>query len=245
MEHVGGHHTHRHTIDALAGQVLVVDHLAPARTCMLEKTREIGPRKRIGSKANRNQRQRPAHGAARGLQQGQEQDGAHDDIHRVGVADPKRQIVKHIGDVEHTGCASHGQQPVDHRHATQAPALRGCSRGFVVTSKGCKDQKDQAQHKSQVHTSVGGLAQQTKPCRVVMETRQDDEQPFDDHRGRRCRRTETHFRVKFLFQFLQLAHVALADIGHAFSPWPGPSDPGSAFFNSQRPPAYLSKPTSL
>ena len=124
MEHVGRHHPHRHAINALAGEVLVVDHLAPGGAGMFEQPREIGPRQGIGGKADRDQRQGPSHGPSGGLEQRQEQNRAHDDVHGVGVAHPKRQIVKHIGDVHDAGRTGQRQQPVHHRHPTRTPSAR-------------------------------------------------------------------------------------------------------------------------
>ena len=120
VKNIGRHHADCHAINALAGEVLVVDHLAPAGACVLEQTGKVRTGQRVSREAQRNQGQGPAHGAASGFEQGDEQDRAHDHIQRVRVTHAEGQVIKHIGDVHDADRTGQAQQPVNQRHAAPA-----------------------------------------------------------------------------------------------------------------------------
>ena len=82
---------------------------------MFEQTRKHRAKHRIEHEDDGDDRQRPAHRAARGLEQQYDQRGAHDHVERVRVANAKRQIVKHVGDVERRGDGRDGAKPVVER----------------------------------------------------------------------------------------------------------------------------------
>ena len=69
--------------------------------------------------------------------------------------------------------------------------------------RGCKDQENQAQYKGQMDSAVRDFLQESKAGCVVMKTRQHDQQPLDNDRGRRCGGSKAHFRVELLFKLLQ------------------------------------------
>ena len=82
MEHVGRHHADGDAVDALARQVQVVDEVRPRRAGVLEQAGKYRAGQRVEHERDRDDRQRPAHGAARRFEQQHDQDRAHRDIER-------------------------------------------------------------------------------------------------------------------------------------------------------------------
>jgi hypothetical protein len=208
VKDVGRDHAHRDAVHALAGEVLVVDKLAPRCAGVLQQAREDRPGQGIEHEADRDHRKRPAHAAARGLEQQHQQDRAHRDVEQRRVADPKREVVEHVGDVEHRQRHREPEQPVEQRHATGRPSVaRG--PGVVRAPQGEHDE-DQPQHECQVHAAVRGLAQQAEAGGVVVEARQRDQQRLQHRRRWRPGRPEAHLGIELL---LELGDRAIVNRG--------------------------------
>ena len=213
VKNIGCHHTHCHAINTLAGEVLVVDHLAPAGPCVLEQARKQRPRQSVDRESHGNDGQRPSHRAAGCLQQRDKQQRAKKNVRRIGISDAKGQVTEHKGDVKHAGCTGDGQQPVVPRHATRVQrAVTGVGGGRLGVA--CKHQKDEAQHKSHMNAPVRCFLQQTKAGGVVVKAGQQNQQPAHQLGGRGNHRPEPHFGVKFLFQLLELFGIGQAGVGH-------------------------------
>ena len=113
MKHIGRHHANGDAIDALAGQVLMVNQLRPVRAGVLQQARKRPAKQCVGAKAQRDQRQRPAHAAPGRLEHGEEQHAAHHHVQVARVAYPHGEVLEHPGDVQHAGGAGQRQRPVD------------------------------------------------------------------------------------------------------------------------------------
>jgi hypothetical protein len=252
VKHVRGHHPDRHAIDALAGEVLMVDELRPACARVLEQAGKVGTKERVGGEAQGNQRQRPAHAAPRGFQQGDKQHGAAHHVPRVGVAHTKGQFFEGVRDVEHGEGHADAQHPVVQRNTArrgQAVANRAVLRGLAAR----KHQKDQAQHERQVHAAMRGLSQQAEAGCVEVKAAQRDQQPLDDEGRRRHRGAKAHLGVEFFFQGQQLLVIRQCGGGEGVHgvlrvAWLQTTTGGN---NSARQtgasgaPAYFSTPASL
>jgi hypothetical protein len=217
VKDIGRHHADGDAVDALAGEVLVVDQLAPARAGMFEQAREDRTGQRIDHESNRDQGQRPAHAATRGLEQQHQQDRAHRDVECTRIADTKGQVVEDIRDVQHRQRDRERKQPIDPRHAAGRPRT-ACGSLHVGARRMAEREhdEDQAEHEGQVHPAVRGLAQQTEAGRVVVEARQRDQQHLEHGRRRRPGEPEAHVGVELL---LELGDRAVVDRGAAH---PGP-----------------------
>ena len=89
VEHVSRNHSQRDAVDALAGEVEVVDDALPRVAGVREDAGQRGAEQRVDHQHDGDDRQRPADAAPRRLQQHDDHDRAHDPS-RVGSGLPTR-----------------------------------------------------------------------------------------------------------------------------------------------------------
>ena len=63
-----------------------------------------------------------------------------------------------------------------------------------------EDEEDEAEHERQMHAAMRDLAQQTEAGRVVVEERQDQQQPAHEHPRPARHLAELHFRIELFLQ---------------------------------------------
>ena len=207
VEDIGRHHADRHAVDALAGEIEMVGELRPGRAGMDQHAGHPRAGEGVDDEAQRDQHQRPAHGAPRRLDHDQGQDRAHDDVDRVGIAGLEGDVVEDPRQVERGDDGGGEQRPIVDRHAARPPPGRaGRRQGFAV---GGEDQEDQAQHQGHVDAAMRLLAQQAEARRVEMEERQRQQQAADDPGAADAERTKAHLGVELA---LELGRLGVIDL---------------------------------
>jgi hypothetical protein len=159
----------------------------------------MAPEQRIAHDDDGDDRQRPADGAPRRLQQHDNEHAAHGDVDGQRVADPERQVVEGPRHVEHRDDGRQRQQPVVQRHAARPP-YGGIMGPVAIARRGGEDEEDEPQHEGHVHAAVRDLAQQAEAGGVVMERRQREEQQRHQPGDPRPQGSEANLRVELLFE---------------------------------------------
>ncbi len=217
VKHVGGHHAHRHAVDALAGEVLVVDELAPARACVLQQARKDRAEQGVDHEAEGDQRQGPAHAAPRGFEQRDEQDGAHHHVERAAGCRRERPCLQRS-----TGCrarwlrqpAPAASRPAARRRASSA---RWSARFLEqrISCPGTRGRSAPAQKPGARRGAWSRAAGQSPPCRNGSSDSMISKRA--DERGRGGReRPEPHLGIELL---LKLSRVLLS--GRVLRSWQG------------------------
>ena len=107
-----------------------------------------------------------------------------------------------------------------------------------------EDQKDQAEDARDVNAAMQRLLQQPEAGRVVVEAREAEQQDRDDPSGRGQQRPESHFRIEFGLELLDLGVVEFCPSSCGRRP---PSrGPLTALFRSRaQARGYFIRPISL
>jgi hypothetical protein len=118
VEDVGRDHAERDAVDALAREIEVVDELGEGGARMDEQARHARPVQGVEAEGRGDDGKRPAHRAARCLEQEQDQASAQHHVRRGRVADPEGEIVQrdqwHVQDGHHR---HDGEKPIVERDA--------------------------------------------------------------------------------------------------------------------------------
>lgn len=116
MEDVGRDDAERDTVNALAGQVEVIDQLRESRAGMNQNSRHGRPVQRVDHEQDGDDRQRPAHRATGRLEKDQHQHASQHDIRRRRIADPEGEVIERDEWHVHDGDDStHRQAPIEKR----------------------------------------------------------------------------------------------------------------------------------
>ncbi len=204
MEDIGCDDAERDAVNALCGQIKMIDQLADRGAGMNKNTRHGRSVKCVKHEQDRDDRQGPTHRSARRFQKNEDQEAPEHHIGGRRIADAESQIVKRDQwHMENSHDRDNRQRPVDDRYA-ERPQQRG-NRRFVITRAGeRKDEKHEAEHEREMDAAVHHFRQDTEAGRVVMKKRQDDQKAANDAGRERSQRAETNFGIELLFQFARL-----------------------------------------
>ena len=194
VEHVGRDHAERGAVDALARQVQVVDDVGPARAGMDEDAGHVLAEIGVGHEQDGDDRQRPSHRPAHGLQQDDDQGRAHQDVGGRGVADPERQLVVDPRHVERRGRAGDRQQPVHQRQAQQ----RQRPARDLLPAEGGKGHEDEEGRRGKVKPAMDRRLRDAEPGGVVVIAAQQEQDHAREDGDRAHQIPEPHLGVVFL-----------------------------------------------
>ena len=102
--------------------------------------------------------------APRGLEQRDEQDRAHHDVDRHGIADAEREVVEDVRDVEHRHRDREREQPVDQRHAARRQPARPARRASIALRAGTRGRSGRARTPGGRRGASSRAAGRSRPC---------------------------------------------------------------------------------
>ena len=208
VEHVGGDDAERDAVDALRGEIEVVDELREAGAGVDQDARHVAAEHRVEHEHAGDDRQRPADRPSRRLEQHQDQHAPEHHVDGLRVADPEGEVIErdqwHMRDCDHR---ADRERPVEKRDAERAPEARAGGRIVVVPLREREDEEDQPEHEGEVDAAVHGLLQEAEAGRVVVEDRERDQQRADELSGERRERAEADLGIELLFELAGLRLV--------------------------------------
>ena len=135
---------------------------------------------------------------------------------RLGVADTELKVVEDVGHVEAGHDGGDRAKPVDDADPERRQKA-GFGRRRVVFLAPGEDEKDQAKDAGDVNAAMQGLLQQPEAGRVVVKTGQAEQQDRDDPARHGKQRPESHLRIEFGLEPLDLGVVEVRGCRHAES----------------------------
>ena len=207
VEDVGRDDAEGDAVDALGGQVEMVDELREAGARMHEDAGHGAPEQGVEHEQAGDDRQRPADRAARRLEQHEDEHGPEHHVGGRRVADPEGELVernqRHMRDGHHR---PGGEGPIEQRDA-ERPQQARAGRLVVAALREREDEEDQAKHEGEMDAAMLHLGQQPEAGRVVVEQREDHEQRADQLPREGRQRPEADLGVEFLFELASLGFV--------------------------------------
>ena len=186
----------------------MVDDVRPARARMHEnaghRLAEIG----VGDEQERDDRQRPAHGAAHGFEQHHDQDRAHDDVDRQRISDAEGEFAvdpRHVKGRNEAGDAEH---PVMERQTE-----RGERAGLdLLLAEGGEAQKHDKKRHTQMQAAMHGGLRNAEAGRIEMVARQEEQDRRRDQRHRPGKHPEAKLRIVGFLDCLQFVRREMAHV---------------------------------
>ncbi len=204
VEHVGRHHAERDAVDALAGEVEVVDDALPGVAGVGEDAGQRGPEQRVDHQHDGDDRQRRADAAPRRLQQHHDHDGAHDPVDRVGIADAELQVVEDPGNVEGSEHGGDRQRPVDQGRCRAArEGWRRAAACWSCAAPRTRERSGPARRRDGCRGGWSRAAGRSRPCSSGSR-RATNSSPDNQPGGGGQQRPELHLRIELGLELLQV-----------------------------------------